>query len=174
MLWQSAVDKTTAEKGFRSVVNSITASATITAGSIAVGTPLVLETNTASNTGYFVNKPATSTSIVNNLFVGILSAAPNANPTYLDREQNGLCQVYGTYPTAIVLRPTAGASVGALLIPESLGFMTPSVGPVTAAATSTSGHTEVPALGGLAALMVALATSAATETTTAPVHLRAC
>jgi len=172
MIWASVVNTTTAEKGYRSAVNSATATLTITAGSIAIGSPVILETSTASLNGYNVRRPATSTSLVNNLFQGIVARVPQVNPTYLDREQEGLVQVYGYYPTAIVQRLTAGSAVGACLIPESLQMLIAVSGPVTADATGTAGNVEVPAIGCLAVLAAAIGTSSATETTTAPVWLR--
>lgn len=171
MIFQTAVDKATAEKVFRVGQNANTNTGTITAGSIALGSPVVLETNTGSLAQNFVNRPATSTAIRNNLMVGVVQKVPGTK-TYLDREEVGLIQCYGEYPDAIVHRATAGASVGQPLIPNSLQDLIPVGGPVTAAATATAGHVEVPALGGLAILIEELATSSATEQTTANVFLR--
>lgn len=178
MLWQTAQDPRQAETILRCVQNSNTATGTITAGSIANGSPVIFETNTASlpNTiqtvgQNFVNRPATSTALVNNLMAGIIARVPGTK-AYLDREEVGLAQIYGPHLSAILLRPTGGLSAGNVLIPESLQCLIGVTGPVTAAATSTSGHVEVPALGGHAILMSALATSGATETTTGIVFVR--
>lgn len=179
MLLQGSVqDQFLREAVFRCVQNANTATATITAGSIAIGSPVVLATHTASlpstvatNGQNFVQRPATATSIVNNLFVGVLAKGPRA--AYLDREELGLAQCYGPYVGALIERPAAGAAVGNMLIPDSTQQFVAVSGPVTAAATATAGHVEVPALGGLAVLMAALATSGATETTTGIAFLRA-
>lgn len=178
MLFQTAQDPNFAEKGFRCVQNSATATLTLTAASIALNSPVCLETNTASlpdgvvtNGQNFVKRPATATSLVNNLFVGVLARVPGTK-SYLAQEEVGLAQNYGPMTAAAVYRATAGASVGQALIPDSLQLMVPVGGPVTAAATATAGHVEVPAIGCLAVLMEALATSGATEATTARVFLR--
>jgi hypothetical protein len=174
MNFQSATDPRMAETCFRVVQNAATATQTLTAASIALGAPVVLATNTdslpssvVSNSQNFVQKPATATSIVNNLFVGLLARVPGTK-TYLAGQEVGLAQNYGPYLSGIVLRATAGASVGAVLVPNSLPNLQAVSGPTTGTAA-----TEVPALGGLAVLMEALATSSATELTTARVFLRA-
>lgn len=169
MRFQTAVDKETAEKAFRAVVSAYTATGTITAASIAIGSPVVLETHTASNNGYHARRPATSTSLVNNLFVGNLHDAPGTK-AYLDREEIGLVQVYGIDDDAIVQILTAAVSVGSVLTPESLQFLIPVGGPVTGA--TTAANVEVPAIGGLAIIMEAIASSSATSTQTAKVFLR--
>ena len=187
MMTQTAIDKFTAEARFRCIVNSLTASTTITAGTIAIGTPVIFETATASlptpNTGVtlpgtninnFVNKPATATSIVNNLFAGIVAAAPRSD--YLEREAVGLAQVYGPYKGAVVKRPTSNiGGVGAILIPDSDGSMLPAVAPMTfasIASTDTLAGTSVIGMTGLAIAMQAIASSSATETTTGTIFLR--
>ena len=73
MRLQSAMDpKTAQETIFRAVRNSATKTSTVT---IAAGTPLVLETATASADGAFVRQAVTSTDITNNLYVGNADAA---------------------------------------------------------------------------------------------------
>jgi len=179
MLIQTAQDPRLAESVFRCVQNANTRSGTITAGSIAINSPVVLETATASlpssatdgTPQNFVRRPATITSLVNNLMVGIIARVPGTK-AYLDREEVGLAQCYGPHIAGVVQRATAGASVGSLLSPDSIQALVAVGGPVTAAATSTAGHVEVPAIGGLAVLMEALATSASTELTTARIFLR--
>jgi hypothetical protein len=178
MLLQTAMDKRYAETVLRVVQNVATATLTLTAASIAVDSPVVLATatdflpttDTADGQNY-VQRPATATSLVNNLFVGLLSRVPGTK-TYLAQEEVGLAQAYGPVISGAVHRPAAGASVGAALVPDSTQLLVPVGGPITAAATSTAGHVEVPALGCLAVLMEALATSGATEATTARVFLR--
>lgn len=186
MLFQSAIDKFTAETAFRCVVNANTATLTITAGSIAINSPVVLATATASlpgvNTGStlpgtiinnFVQRPATATSLVNNLFAGILARVPGTK-AYLDREEAGLAQIYGPLIGAIVKRPLSNiGGVGCIMIPDSDQSMLPSPGPMTIdPTTATALGVEVPALGGLAVNMQAIASSSATETTTSILFLR--
>lgn len=171
MRFQTAVDASTSEKAFRTVVNANTITGTITAGSIAIGSPLVLSTSTASLEANYVNRPATSTSKVNNLFIGNLHDAPGSK-IYLDREEVGIAQVYGPDLDAIVQILTTTSVVGCICVPEQFQFLIPVDGPVTAAATATAAHGEVPALGGLAVLMEQIASSSATSTTTARVFLR--
>lgn len=154
---------TSAEVAFRSVQNGYTK--TLTASSIAAGGPVVLSTHTASNNGQFVQYPATSTSIVNNLYIGNAHAA-------IAPEDVGLVQVYGYDSDADVQILTTTQNVGQVLIPDSTNLLFAVSGPVTAAATSTAAHTEVPALGGLAILMEQIASSSATSSTTAKVFLR--
>jgi hypothetical protein len=188
MLLQSQMDKFTREIVLKTVTNSATATGTITAGSIAIGSPVILETNTASlpttaanstapfwpstNIQNFVTRPATSTAIVNNLLQGILYSAPRTD--YLDREQTGLVQCHGPYVGAIVQIPPSSQAIAAgnVLLPESLQMLILGTGPVTAASTSTSAHTEEPAIGGLIIAMAAVASSAATATTTSTVFIR--
>jgi hypothetical protein len=178
MLIQSAQDPNFAETVLRVIQNAATATLTLTAASIAVGAPVVLATATASlpstdvSAGQnFVQRAATATSLVNNLFVGLLSRVPGTK-TYLAQEEVGLAQCYGPVISGAIHRATAGASVGQALIPDSTGLMVAVGGPVTAAATASAGHVEVPAIGLLAVLMEAVATSSATEASTARMFLR--
>lgn len=164
MIFQTVMDPTSlAETAFRAVRSSLTRTSTVT---WAAGTPVVLATNTASNDGAYVALPATSTSIVNNLYAGNLHAAMPADTV-------GLVQVYGIDDDAIVQVKTDAQNPGAVLIPNSIPFLFSVSGPVTAAATSTSAHTEVPALGGFAYLLEAVASSSATATAATTVFIRA-
>lgn len=146
MIWQTGMDATSAaEKVFRSVRNSATKTNTTP---IAAGTPLVLETNTASADGAFVMQALTSTSVVNNLYVG-------NNDASLSSDSVGLAQVYGIDTDAVVA--TAGASVGAQLIPN--------VGTLITVGASTAGNCGVQG-GGSGALTVLVAPSGATQAAT--------
>lgn len=186
MLIQTALDKFTRDIVLTTVTNSATGTLTITAGSIAVGSPVILETNTASlpttaanstaafypstNVQNFVTRPATSTSLVNNLLKGILRSVPSTN-SYLDREETGLAQCYGPYVGAAV-QINAAIAPGNVLVPDSTQLLILGTGPVTAAATSTSAHTEAPAIGGLIIAMAAVASSSATSTATTTAWVR--
>ncbi len=186
MRWETATDAFTSEVILRTVQNANTATTTITAGSIAVGAPLVLATATASlpatNAGSpfypgtvrnnFVTLPATSTSLVNNLFCGILASVPSTN-AYLDREQIGAAVCYGPYIGAIIRQETTTITPGFIMVPELTGFLISVTGPCTAASTGTAANVELPALGGLAVIMGQIASSSATATATAIVHVRA-
>lgn len=173
MQFQTVVTPTTAEKVFRVGVNANTATLTITAGSIAIGSPVIVETASASANGYHINRPATSTSVVNNLYIGNLHDAPGTK-IYLDREEVGLVQCYGYDDDAIVQVLTSTSLAGQILIPSTLQFLIPAGGPVTvSAATETASHVEQPAIGGLALLLQSIASSAATDTATAKVFVRA-
>lgn len=171
MTFQTAVDKTTAERVFRAVVNANTITATITARTIAIGSPVILATHSDSNNGHYVTRAATSTSIVNNLLVGNVHEAPGT-VAYAEAEAMFLAQVYGIDDDAIVQTLTTTSLPGQVLQPESLQFLIPGVGPVTAAATATAGHVEAPAIGGLMYLLQSIASSAATSTGTAKVFIR--
>jgi hypothetical protein len=189
MQWQTVVDNSIIEAVFRTVRNSLTASLTITARTIAVHSPVILETNTASlpsttansskpfypstNGKNFANRAATSTSLVNNLLLGLLAVVPGTK-AYLEAEADGLVQCYGVDPQAIVQIPPGSSAIapGNVLLPESLQFLILGVGPVTAASTGTAAHVEQPAIGGLIIAMGAVASSSASGTTTAPVFIR--
>jgi hypothetical protein len=107
MLWQTAVDpKTMTEKVFRVVRCSTTETSTVT---ILAGSPLVLETATASVDGSWVRQAATKTDVTNHLFVG------NAHSALVGGGV-GLAQCHGYDDDVIVL--TGGASVGVQLVPN--------------------------------------------------------
>jgi len=168
MLFHSAEDPRLAEMAFRTVQNSAPMSAPLTAASIAVGSPLVLDLTPASipNTDgtlgqNYVTKPsATITAIANNLFIGALARVPG-KVSYLAGEGVGLCQVYGPMLNALVRREVAGVPAGTVLVPSDIGFMVPGTGAAPA-----------PGVGGMAVLIEALASSAATEITQGKVFLR--
>lgn len=145
MIFQTVGDGSAGEVAFRSVRNSSTRTSTVT---IAAGTPLILETATASANGGWVAQALTSTSLVNNLYVGNAHAALNPDSV-------GLAQVYGVDTDAVVA--TAGASVGAQLIPNVATFVT--VG------ASTAGNAGVQG-GGSGALTVLIAPSGAAQAAT--------
>lgn len=174
MLFQDVVDKNTAEKVFRTAVNAYTGTLTITARTIARGAPVVLATHTDSNNGLFVTNVVTSTSVVNNLYQGNVHDTKPRSVAYVDAEQQFLVQCYGIDDDAIVQTLTTTSLAGQVCIPEYVapGFLVPTVGPTTAAATATAAHVEVPALGGLAVLIQSIASSSATSTGTAKVFLR--
>lgn len=142
MIFQTAMDGAAGEIGFRSVRNSTTGTSTVT---IAIGTPLILETATASTGGGFVMQALTSTSVINNLYVGNAHAA-------LPADSVGLAQCYGVDTDAVVA--TAGAAVGAQLIPNIATFIT--VGGSTAGNAGVQG-------GGSGAVTVLVAPTGATQ-----------
>jgi hypothetical protein len=152
MIFQSAMDpKTAQETIFRAVRSATTKTSTVT---IAIGTPLVLETATASADGAFVRQAATSTDITNNLYVGNAHAA-------LNPESVGLAQCYGVDTDAVVI--TAGASVGANLIPNVASLAT--VG------TNTNGNPGV--VGGGAGVLTVLIAPSGAATASTSVFVRA-
>ncbi len=180
MITQSALDPRTIDTVLCAVVSSYTSTLTITARTIAVGSPVIIETSSnslpstttdSSVVQQWARRPATSTSLVNNLTRGLLAAAPRA--AYLDSGERGLVHCHGIYPNALVQRSSSADMVaGNALVPESLQFLIAASGPVTAAATATAGHVEAPALGLLFALIQSVASSSATETARAAVLVR--
>jgi hypothetical protein len=112
MIFQTAMDGSAGEVGFRSFRNSTTNTSTVT---IAAGTPLVLETATASANGGWANIALTSTSLINNLYIGNSNAATPPDTV-------GLCQCYGVDTDALVA--TAGAAVGVQLVANVATFIT--------------------------------------------------
>lgn len=190
MLIETAIDVYTMETVLRIGVNAYTATGTITGRTIAIGSPVILATATASlpsttsnssqpfypstNVQNFITNPATKTSLVNNLLVGLLVAKPGTSTVaYLEAEEQGLVQCYGPYVGARVLLDAA-ISPGNVLIPDSpeAGALILGVGPMTAAATATAGHVEAAAIGGLIIAMAAVASSGATYTTTSTCFVR--
>jgi hypothetical protein len=151
MIFQTVMDGAAGEIAFRSVRNSLTATSTVV---IAAGTPLILETATASTGGGFAMQALTSTSVINNLYIGNAHAALAADTV-------GLAQCYGVDTDAVVA--TAGASVGAQLIPN--------IGTLVTVGGSTAGNCGVQG-GGSGALTVLVAPSGATQAAT-PVFVRA-
>jgi hypothetical protein len=151
MIFQTAMDGAAGDIAFRSVRNSTTNTSTVT---IAIGTPLIVETATASTGGGFVMQALTSTSVINNLYVGNAHAALNPDSV-------GLAQCYGVDTDAMVA--TAGASVGVQLIPN--------IGTLITVGGSTAGNCGVQG-GGSGALTVLVAPTGATQAAT-PVFVRA-
>lgn len=145
MIFQTAMDGAAGEVAFRSVRNSTTGTSTVT---IAAGTPLILETATASANGGYVAQAKTSTDVTNNLYVGNANAA-------LPADSVGLAQCYGVDTDAIVA--TAGAAVGIGLIPNVATLIT--------VAGSTAGNAGVQG-GGAGALTVLIAPTGATQAAT--------
>ena len=143
--FQTAMSGNVNDMAFRAFRNSLTGTSTV---SIAAGTPVVLETNTASANGYHAMQALTSTSVVNNLYIGNAHSAVAADSV-------GLVQCYGVDTDAVVA--TAGASVGAQLIPNIGTFVT--VG------ASTAGNAGVQG-GGSGVLTVLVAPSGATQAAT--------
>jgi hypothetical protein len=166
MLFHSAEDPRLAEMAFRTVQNSAPMSAPLTAASIAVGSPLVLDVANLPSTDptfgqNYVTKPNSNTvALGNNLFIGALARVPG-KVSYLAADGVGLCQVYGPMLNALVKREIAGVPAGSVLVPSDIGFMIPG----TAAPIA-------PGVGGMAVLLEALAASAATEITQGKVFLR--
>jgi hypothetical protein len=120
MMFQTGMDGGAGDLGFRSFRNSTTNTSTVT---IAAGTPLILETATASANGGWANIALTSTSVINNLYIGNSNAATPPDTV-------GLCQCYGVDTDALVA--TAGAAVGVPLIPNVATFITAAVSTGTA------------------------------------------
>jgi len=137
MLFQTAVDpKTMTEKVFRVIRCSTTETSTVT---ILAGSPLILESATASADGSFVRQALTKTAADNQLFIGNAHAALVGGAV-------GLAQVHGYDDDAIVL--TGGASVGAQLVPN--------VGSWATIGSSTDGNCGVTGGGaGVASIIVA-------------------
>lgn len=105
MIFQTVMDGTN-DVAFRAIRNSLTGTSTV---SIAQGAPVILETATASANGGWARAAITSTAVDNNLYLGNAHEAIAADSV-------GLVQAYGVDDDAVVL--TAGASVGAVLIPN--------------------------------------------------------
>lgn len=168
MLFHSAEDPRLAEQAFRTVENSAALSVTLTAASIAVGSPLVLDvtptglpsTDPAASQNLVTKPNAVSTTLTNNLFIGALARVPG-RVTYLAGGGVGLAQIYGPMLNALVRREAAGVPAGTILLPSDVGFIAAG----TVAAPS-------PGVLGFAVLMEALASSAASEITPAKVFLR--
>lgn len=142
MIFQTAMDGAVGELAFRVIRNSTTGTSTVT---IAAGVAMNLETATASANGVFAALALTSTSVVNNLFIGMNHAA-------LPADKVGLVQVYGVDADAMVA--TAGAAVGAQLIPN--------IGTLVTVGASTAGNCGVQG-GGAGVLTVLVAPSGATQ-----------
>lgn len=167
MLFHSAEDPRLAEMAFRVVQNSAPLSMTLTAASIALGMPVVLDLSTASlpnsdvtaNQNYITKPNSVASVAANNVFVGVLARVPGTR-TYLAQDAMGLAQIYGPCLNALVRRDVAGLPAGSLLQISDIGFQLPT--------------TAGPPMGqaGMAVLLDGLAASTASEMTTARVFLR--
>lgn len=152
--------------------NSATSTLTATAATIAKGEPVVLSTGTPGQDGINVQRAATATSAVNNLYVGNAHDFPGTSTAKTwQAEDVGLVQVYGLDDDAVIQLLTAAQSAGQILIPNSIRCLIQSGPPVTTA--SATGVSGVNGLGGLAVLASAVASSSATSTGTAYVFVRA-
>jgi hypothetical protein len=179
MRFYTGIDATTAEKVFATYVNAVTKTATATIATLQRNAPVILSTHTASNNGYFIDAPATGTSQVNNLFVGIVDSFPDTSTGQTGTwqgEDAGQVQIYGYRSGLIYLAASVGVAVGDLLIPDSVygrGHLTTSGSPSThAASTGTAANATVPAIAGLCVAVAAVASATATQTSAAGVFLR--
>ena len=175
MIFQSAMSAALAEIVLKSARCGVTKTVTNTSVTLPIkGGPVVLATNTAWSDGTYVIPALTSTSIVNNLLQGVAYDYPELRTNTAGRwagESRGLVQVYGYAPDAKVQIATSAQAAGLALIPNVNEFISVS-GPITAAATSSSAHAEVPALGCLAVMLEAVASSSATATGSSDIFLR--
>lgn len=185
MQFQTGQDKNSIERVFRIGRNAVTATTTITAATITRGAPVCLATDsvsgaggTATGAGNFMIAPDTAgANFTNNLFQGCVYDYPDTNVGRTGTwqpEAVGLIQCYGVMTNAILLQnATASLAVGLCLSPNTGTSLITVVGPVTAAATSTAGHTELTGIGALAVLAQSVATNATTTATVAvAIHLR--
>lgn len=166
MIFQTAMTDSLAEMAFRAVQSSVTATATSTSR-LRTGEPVILATHTASNNGMYAQSAATSTAIINNLYIG------NVHQT-IEHESLGLVQCYGYDSDASFTAQTdTVCAAGRVLRPSSFKAL------ITAGDIPNSGTvTDQVIQNGVAGLVVALAaptTTVATETVTVAckVHIRA-
>lgn len=166
MRFQTAMTGDLAETVFKAVKSSLSATVTST-DRLAAGEPVILATHTASNNGIFVQRPATSTAIINNLYVGNVDAQ-------IEHEGLGLVQCHGYDSDAFFTAQTdTVCAAGRVLRPSSFRAL------ITAGDIPNSGTvTDQVIQNGVAGLVVALAAptgTVATETarTTVKVHIRA-
>lgn len=167
MMFQTAMSGDLAEKVFKAVKSSITETATST-DRLAHGEPVILATATASAAGIYVQRPATSTAIINNLFVGAVDS------TVIEHGGLGLVQCHGYLSDAYFTAQTdTVCAAGRTLRPSSFRAF------ITAADLPSSGAvTDQVIQNGVSGLCVALAAptgTVATETnrTTVKVFIRA-
>lgn len=139
MIFQTVMDGTN-DVAFRAIRNSLTGTSTV---SIAAGSPVILETATASANGGWARQALTATAVDNNLFVGLAHSAIAADSV-------GLVQAYGVDTDAVIV--TAGASAGAVLVPN--------VGSL-----ATTGTTVTPGIATAKQLVVLVAPSGAATAT---------
>ena len=130
MNFQTAMSGDLAEKVFKAVKSSISETVTST-DRLAHGEPVILATSTASNAGIYVQRPATSTAIINNLFVGAVES------TLIEHGGLGLVQCHGYMSDAYFTAQTdTVCAAGRTLRPSSFrAFLTagdiPNSGTVT-------------------------------------------
>lgn len=172
MLFHAAGDPMLADVVLRVVQHSSPAS--VTGGAIAMGSPLILETATASlpqlnaangRGQNFVRLPAhvddgVEAAIVNNLLVGILADAPG--PT-LQPAAVGLAQCYGVSMTGKVRRDASAIDPGTILQPSDDGWV---------AKYATGSIKPSAGIAGLAILLEAVSSGANTQYAPARVFLR--
>lgn len=172
MQWATVQDGSAPEVVYFTAKNSATKTLTATAATIAKGEPVVLATNTASNNGVFIQRAATATSPVNNLYVGCVHDFPGtaSNKTW-QGEDVGLVQVYGYDADAVVQLLTDAVAVGQILIPNSIRAMINSGPPTTHTTTATG--VGINGLAGFCVVVAEVASSSATSTGTAVVFHRA-
>ena len=123
---------------------------------------------------------AQGTNQLNNLTPGLVWDFPDtslARNGGWNPEDTGLVQCYGLNTKAVVSVGTVSIAAGIICTPDSSGsgigaqLMT-AVGPITAANTSTSAHTELTGIGGLYVLAGTVASSSASGTVAASVFVR--
>jgi len=176
MRFATAVSATLAEKVFRSARNSSTKTLTATAATIARGAPVILATNSASVNGYDVQRADTASQLINNLFVGLVANFPDTTTGQTgvwQGEDVGEVQCYGYNSQAILRGYTDTLAQGLCLIPDIGQKLVTNIGPIAAAATSTTAHTEVGGLGCLVVLAQTVATAATSATQSVSVLIRA-
>jgi hypothetical protein len=176
MRFATAVTPTFAEKVYRSARNSSTKTLTATAATIARGAPVILATNSASVNGYDIQRADTASQLINNLFVGIVAEFPdttiNQTGTW-GAEDVGAVQCYGYNSAAILRGYTDTLAQGLCLIPNTGQMLLTNLGPVVAASTGTTAHSEVGGIGCLVVLAETVATVATSATNAVAVHIRA-
>lgn len=176
MQFATVVDATFAEFVYRSARNSSTKTLTATAATIARGAPVILATNSASVNGYDIIRADTASQLINNLFVGLAHDFPDTTTGHTgtwQAEDAGLVQCYGYDSDAILRGYTDTLAQGLCLIPHSAQQLLTNLGPVVAAATGTTAHTEVGGIGCLVVLAQTVATAATSATQAVKVLIRA-
>lgn len=171
---QTAMDKALIEAVYRVCLSAVTKTTTITAATagLGIGYPVILATHSASANGNKVIAALTSTSDMNNLYIGNLHRSLGSVYSYLNGEDIGLVQCYGYDSDAAVYCGGTALTAGSLAIPELLLGLTTVGNPITAAATATAGHSLLSGFGGLAVLVGSVASSSASYIASAGVLLR--
>lgn len=175
MRFATTLDGVTAEKVFATFRNSVTKTATATSATLERGAPVILCTHTASANGYDIQAPTTATSIVNNLFVGVVDSFPDTTTGQTGTWQGedvGQVQVYGYRSGLQYLAESGAVAVGDVLVPDSVygrGALVQAAAPLTSTSTNNlRGYAQ----GGLAIAVAAIASSTATQTSSSGVFLR--